>query len=52
MKYLIETDQVIESLYRRDPVVSYLGVFAENGLFLSVVSFAELSEGAFYSIDI
>ena len=49
MRYLVDTDWVIDYLHGREPVVSRLTFFAPQGIGLSIVSLAELYEGVFFS---
>ncbi len=51
MRYLIDTDWVIDHLHRIKRVVDRLEYLAPDGLGLSIVSLAELYEGVFYSRD-
>lgn len=51
VKYLIDTDWVIDHLNQVDRVVSKLKELRPQGLALSVVSLAELYEGVYYSRD-
>lgn len=51
VKYLIDTDWVIDHLNQVDWVVSKLKELRPQGLALSVVSLAELYEGVYYSRD-
>jgi tRNA(fMet)-specific endonuclease VapC len=51
LRYLVDTDWVIQYL-RGDPaIVSRLGELEPHGLGLSIISLAELWEGVFYSRD-
>ena len=49
MRYLVDTDWVIDHLHGREPVVRRLELLAPQGLGMSIVSLAELYEGVFYS---
>lgn len=49
MRYLVDTDWVIDHLHGREPVVKQLELLAPQGLGLSIVSLAELYEGVFFS---
>ena len=49
MRYLVDTDWVIDYLHGSDPVVSRLEALAPQGIGLSIVSLAELYEGVFFS---
>jgi len=49
MKYLIDTDWVIDHLSGIEKIKKKLEELAPEGLALSIVSLAELYEGAFYS---
>lgn len=51
MRYLVDTDWVIDNLHGRQPVVDLLSELSEDGLGLSVVSLAELYEGVFHSTE-
>jgi tRNA(fMet)-specific endonuclease VapC len=51
MKYLIDTDWVIDHLNGREEVKRKLEELAPQGLALSIVSLAEVYEGVFYSHD-
>jgi tRNA(fMet)-specific endonuclease VapC len=46
-KYLVETDWAVYYLRGREPYVSKLKAFRQDGLSVSVVSLAELYEGVF-----
>jgi tRNA(fMet)-specific endonuclease VapC len=49
MRYLLDTDWVIDHLKGVAAVTRRLGLFVPDGLALSVVSLAELYEGVYYS---
>ncbi len=49
MRYLVDTDWVIDHLHGRERVVRRLEELEPEGIGLSVVSLAELYEGVFYS---
>ena len=49
MRYLVDTDWVIDYLHGSEPVVSRLAILAPQGIGLSIVSLAELYEGVFFS---
>ncbi len=49
MRYLVDTDWVIDHLHGRSQVVKRLEELAPEGIGLSVVTLAELYEGVFYS---
>lgn len=49
MRYLVDTDWVIDHLHGREHVVRQLEFLAPQGLGLSIVSLAELYEGVFSS---
>lgn len=51
MKYLVDTDWVIDHLRREPKVTTKLQEFSAGGLSISVVSLAELYEGVLYSRD-
>ncbi len=51
MKYLIDTDWVIDQLHGVDKVVRKLDELAPEGLSISVVTLAELYEGVLSSTD-
>ncbi len=51
MKYLIDTDWVIDHLRLVAPVTTRLAELTPEGLALSIVSLAELYEGVYYSRD-
>ena len=51
MKYLIDTDWIIDHLNKVEKVKSKLEELAPQGLALSIVSLAEVYEGVFYSRD-
>lgn len=46
-KYLVETDWAVYYLRGREPYVSKLQAFRQDGVSISVVSLAELYEGVF-----
>ena len=48
---LIDTDWIIHYLNGRKDIVEELGSLKEGGLFVSVISLAELYEGIYYSTD-
>jgi tRNA(fMet)-specific endonuclease VapC len=49
--YLVDTDWVINYLHAHPAIVSRLTELQPQGLALSMISLAELSEGVFYSRD-
>jgi tRNA(fMet)-specific endonuclease VapC len=49
IRYLIDTDWVIDHLNQIDGVVNRLKELRPQGLALSIISLAELSEGVYYS---
>ncbi len=49
MRYLVDTDWVIDHLHGHEPVVRRLELLAPQGIGLSIVSLAELYEGVIYS---
>jgi tRNA(fMet)-specific endonuclease VapC len=51
MKYLIDTDWVIDHLRQVEATTRKLEELAPEGLALSIVSLAELYEGVYYSRD-
>ena len=51
MKYLIDTDWVIDHLRDMEAITSKLEDLAPEGLSLSIISLAELYEGVYYSRD-
>ena len=51
MRALIDTDWAIHYLNDHPGVVQRLGELQDDGLALSIISLAELSEGVFYSRD-
>ena len=51
MKYLIDTDWVIDHLRQVGTVFRRLEDLAPEGLALSIVSLAEIYEGIYYSRD-
>ena len=51
MKYLLDTDWVIDHLHSAERVVQRLEELSPEGLGLSVISLAELYEGIFNSTD-
>ena len=51
MKYLIDTDWVINHLKGEERVVRKLGELAPEGMAMSVISLAEIYEGVYYSRD-
>lgn len=51
MKYLIDTDWVIDHFNKVAKVTKKLEELAPQGLALSIISLAELYEGAYYSRD-
>jgi len=51
MKYLVDTDWVIDHLHNVKKVVKKLEELAPEGLALSIISLAELYEGVYYSTD-
>jgi len=51
LRYLVDTDWVINYLRAHPAIVSRLGELQPQGLALSIISLAELYEGVFYSRD-
>ncbi len=51
MKYLIDTDWVIDHLNGAQEVIRKLEEIAPQGLALSIISLAELYEGIYFSSD-
>jgi tRNA(fMet)-specific endonuclease VapC len=51
IRYLIDTDWIIDHLNQIEPVVTRLKELRPQGLALSIVSLAELWEGVQYSRD-
>jgi len=51
MRYLIDTDWVIDHFNRVEKVTRKLEELAPQGLALSIISLAELYEGVYYSRD-
>ena len=51
MKYLLDTDWVIDHLHSIERVVRRLEELAPEGLGLSIISLAELYEGVFHSTN-
>ncbi|MEW6376443.1 MAG: type II toxin-antitoxin system VapC family toxin [Thermodesulfobacteriota bacterium] len=51
MKYLIDTDWVINHLKGENKVVTKLEELAPEGVAISVISLAEIYEGVYYSKD-
>ena len=51
MRYLVDTDWMIDHLHGIQRVVSRLDELAGEGLGLSVISLAEVYQGVFYSND-
>jgi tRNA(fMet)-specific endonuclease VapC len=51
MKYLIDTDWVIDHFHHIERVTRRLEELAPQGLALSIVSLAELYEGVYYARD-
>lgn len=51
MKYLIDTDWIIDHLNNIDPVTRKLEELAPEGMAISVISLAEVYEGVYYSKD-
>ena len=51
MKYLIDTDWVINHLKGENRVVRKLEELAPEGMAMSVISLAEIYEGVYYSRD-
>lgn len=49
MKYLIDTDWVVDHLRQEEEITRKLEELAPQGLALSIVSLAELYEGVYYS---
>ena len=49
MRYLVDTDWVIDHLHGREQVVRRLKFLAPQGIGLSIDSLAELYEGVLYS---
>ena len=51
MKYLIDTDWVIDHLKGEERVVKQLEELASEGVAISVISLAEIYEGVYHSRD-
>lgn len=51
MKYLIDTDWVIDHLKGVDRVIRKLEQLASEGMAMSIISLAEIYEGVYYSKD-
>ena len=51
MRYLVDSDWGIDYMHQREQVVRRIEELRPDGLGLSIVSVAELYEGAFYSTD-
>jgi len=51
MKYLVDTDWVIDHLNRKEAVREKLKELRPEGIAVSVISLAELYEGVYYSKD-
>lgn len=51
MSHLIDTDWVVDYLKGRAPAVALLTGLFEQGLALSVITFAETYEGIYYGSD-
>ena len=51
MKYLIDTDWIIDHLKGVREITDRLKAFAPKGLAVSIISLAELYEGVYYSKD-
>lgn len=52
MKYLIDTDWIIDHLKGQDKVVRKLEELTPEGMAISVISLAEIYEGVYYSKDL
>ncbi len=51
MKYLVDTDWVIDYLKGRSPVVDELAHMAEDGLAISLITYGEIYEGIYFAHD-
>ena len=51
LRYLIDTDWSIDYMHQRRSTIRLVDEFAPQGIGLSIISVAELYEGAFYSTD-
>ena len=51
MRYLVDTDWVIHALHGNPAVVQRLEELSSDGVGISIISTAELYQGAFYSIE-
>jgi tRNA(fMet)-specific endonuclease VapC len=49
MKYLLDTDWIIDGLANKTDAITALRIHARDGIAVSIVSFAELYEGAYGS---
>ncbi len=49
MKYLVDTDWIIDGLANKSDAITALRTLARDGIAVSIVSFAELYEGAYGS---
>ncbi len=51
MRYLVDSDRVIEYLKGHRPRVSYLDRLAVDGLAISIITYGEVYEGIYYGVD-
>ena len=51
MRYLVDTDWVIHALHGSPAVVQRLEELTDDGIGISIISTAELYQGAFYSLE-
>ena len=49
--YLVDTDWIIDSLHGQTEATETLIQLASHGLFVSLISYGELYEGAYYAVD-
>ena len=48
MKYLIDTDRVIDYLQGKEPAIELLESFAQDGAAISLITYGEIYEGVYY----
>ena len=51
MPFLVDTDWIIHYLRGRSDLIAKLSSYLTEGIFVSIISLAELYEGVYYSVD-
>lgn len=51
MKYLVDTDWVVDYLKGKSPIVEHLKALASDGLAVSLITYGEIYEGIYFGRD-